>query len=187
MSFRAGIGFDVHRFKSGRPLVLGGVRIPHGRGLDGHSDADVLCHAVMDAMLGAVGDGDIGRHFPDRDPAWKNARSLDLVKVVRARLAKAGAQVVNVDTTLLAEAPRVAPHAEAMRRNLASALRLSPADVSIKATTMEGMGAIGRSEGIAAMAVAMVRVGVPPRRASIARGGSTRASGLRRRRGGTTH
>ena len=156
METRVGIGFDVHRFAAGRPLVLGGCPVPHRRGLEGHSDADVLCHAVMDALLGAVADGDIGRHFPDTDRRWKGARSVELLAQVAARLAKRRARIGNVDVTILAEEPRIAPHVAAMRANLGKAMGIAVGRVSIKATTMERMGTIGRREGIAAMAVATV-------------------------------
>jgi 2-C-methyl-D-erythritol 2,4-cyclodiphosphate synthase len=139
-------------------MVLGGVEIPYSRGLLGHSDADVLCHAIMDALLGAVGDGDIGMHFPDTDARWKGACSLDLLKAVGKIVAARGARVVHIDSTVLAESPRIAPHRYAMREALARALNLAPDRVSIKATTMEGMGAIGRKEGVVAMAVATVQV-----------------------------
>ncbi len=153
---RTGIGFDAHRLVSGRKLILGGVLFEHPLGLEGHSDADVLCHAVADALLGAVADGDIGRHFPDSDPQWKGADSLDLLARVRERLAARRARVVNVDAVVLAEDPRLAPQREAICANLARALQIRLDRVSVKATTMEGMGAVGRREGIAVMAVATV-------------------------------
>ena len=153
---RIGTGYDVHQFEAGRKLILGGVEIDHPRGLAGHSDADVLVHAVMDAILGALGLGDIGMHFPDTDPRWKDARSLDLMKAVRERLARKGATVVNVDATVIAEAPKLAPHRDAMRENLARALDVAPDAISVKFTTVEELGALGREEGIAAMAVAVV-------------------------------
>ena len=153
---RTGIGFDTHRLVEGRALTLGGVRIPHATGLLGHSDADVLTHAIMDALLGAVADGDIGKHFPDTDARWKDADSLDLLRQVIARLAARGWRVGNVDATVMAEAPRLAPHIADMRARLAEALGVTPEAVSVKATTVEGLGAIGRREGIAAMAVATV-------------------------------
>lgn len=158
MTIRTGIGFDVHRFKKGRALVLGGVKIACDRGLDGHSDADVLTHALMDALLGAVAADDIGVHFPDTDKRWKNADSVDLLRhVVRIIRAK-GACIVNVDATVLAEVPRLAPHRMEMRRRLAKAMDIDLDGVSVKATTMERLGAIGRKEGIAAMAVATVEM-----------------------------
>jgi 2-C-methyl-D-erythritol 2,4-cyclodiphosphate synthase len=139
-------------------MVLGGVEIPHSRGLLGHSDADVLCHAIMDALLGAVGDGDIGMHFPDTDARWKGACSLDLLKAVGEIVAARGVRIIHIDSTVLAESPRIAPHRDAMREAVARALSLAPDRVSIKATTMERMGAIGRKEGVVAMAVATVQV-----------------------------
>jgi 2-C-methyl-D-erythritol 2,4-cyclodiphosphate synthase len=153
---RTGIGYDIHRLVAGRPLILGGVEISHPMGLLGHSDADVLTHAIMDALLGAVADGDIGRHFPDSDPRWKGADSLALLRQVVARLAANGWRVGNVDATVLAEAPRLAPHIATIRARLAEALGVPVTAVSVKATTVEGLGAIGRREGIAAMAVATV-------------------------------
>jgi 2-C-methyl-D-erythritol 2,4-cyclodiphosphate synthase len=153
---RMGIGFDAHRLVEGRALILGGVRIPHATGLLGHSDADVLTHAIMDALLGAVADGDIGQHFPDSDPRWKDADSLALLRQVVSRLAARGWQVGNVDATVLAEAPKLAPHVGGMRTRLAGAMGVAVDAVSIKATTVEGMGAIGRREGISVMAVATV-------------------------------
>ena len=153
---RAGTGFDAHRFEQGRPLILGGVTIPHSAGLAGHSDADVLCHAIMDALLGAVADGDIGTHFPDTDAEWKGACSLELLKAVGGRLADAKATVGNVDATIIAEAPKMATHVEGMRENIAAALGIDRSRISVKATTVEGMGALGRGEGIAVMAAAIV-------------------------------
>ncbi|MDI6774632.1 MAG: 2-C-methyl-D-erythritol 2,4-cyclodiphosphate synthase [Verrucomicrobiota bacterium] len=155
---RAGMGFDIHRFRKGRPLVLGGVEIPHPAGLDGHSDADALCHAIMDALLGAVADGDIGRHFPNTDLRWRNARSLDMLRTVAGRLKRRGARIVNVDSMVLAEAPRLAQHVAGMRAKLAGAMGVPVDRVSVKATTLEGLGALGRREGLAAMAVATVAV-----------------------------
>ena len=153
---RTGLGYDAHRLVEGRRLVIGGVEIPHPKGLLGHSDADVLAHAVMDALLGAVADGDIGRHFPDSDPKWKDADSLALLRAVASRLASLGYAIVNTDATVVAEAPKLAPHVPAMRQRLAEAMGIDPSAVSVKATTVEGMGAIGRREGISAMAVATV-------------------------------
>ena len=156
MTLRAGIGYDIHRKADGRPLVLGGVRIEGERGLEGHSDADVLAHAVGDALLGAVGLGDLGRHFPPEDPQWKDASSLQLLGLIRAMLAGRGAAIVNVDVTVVAERPKLAPLREAMCVAVAQALKVGIGQVSIKATTNEGLGAVGRDEGIAAGAVAMV-------------------------------
>ena len=153
---RTGLGFDVHAFAEGDAVWLGGVRIPHTHKLEGHSDADVVLHALTDALLGAIGDGDIGQHFPPSDPQWKGAASLlfldDAVRRARAR----GGRVVNVDITVLAEAPRIGPHREAMQAVISRALGCGPRDVGIKATTTETLGFVGRREGIAAMAVATV-------------------------------
>jgi 2-C-methyl-D-erythritol 2,4-cyclodiphosphate synthase len=156
---RVGIGFDAHRFAEGRALVLGGVRIDHPRGLEGWSDADALLHAIADAILGAAALGDIGRHFPPTDPAWRDADSREILRAAVALAAREGWSVVNVDATVLAEAPRIAPHVEAMRRAIAEACGIDPGGVGVKATTMEGMGFVGREEGIAAMAVAMLSRG----------------------------
>lgn len=153
---RAGIGYDSHRFAEGRRLVLGGVEIPHGVGLEGHSDADAVAHAVTDALLGAAALGDIGTHFPPGDDAWRDADSIALLARAVALVRDAGLRPVNVDVTIVAEAPRLAPHASAMRERLATALGLEHGAVSVKATTNEGMGWIGRREGIAALAVAVV-------------------------------
>ncbi len=151
-----GIGYDVHQFAEGRPLVLGGVIIPHTHGLAGHSDADVLCHAIADAVLGAMGQPDIGYFFPPGDPACKDICSLRILEKCRALADEAGLKIVNVDSTLIVEAPRVLPHREAMRLNIGAALGIPPERVGIKATTNETMGFVGRREGIAAMAVAQV-------------------------------
>lgn len=155
---RTGIGYDSHRLVEGRPLVLGGVEIPHEHGLFGHSDADVLAHALCDALLGAVADGDIGQHFPDNDPQWKGADSMMLLGRVVERLSRTGWRVVNTDATLVAEAPRLLPHIPAMRARLAEVLGVDTSRVSIKAKTNEGMDAVGRREGISAMAVATVEL-----------------------------
>lgn len=152
--FKVGIGYDVHRFVEGRPLVLGGVVIPHSHGLDGHSDADVLIHAITDAIFGALGSGDIGVHFPNHDPQWKNARSILFLEKARDLLCQQHGAVTNVDATLIAETPKITPHIPAMRPILAAALSCDPRNITVKATTNEGMGFIGRGEGIAAMAVA---------------------------------
>jgi 2-C-methyl-D-erythritol 2,4-cyclodiphosphate synthase len=153
---RAGIGFDVHPLAAGRPLVLGGVTIPHVEGLTGHSDGDVLCHAIIDALLGAAGLGDIGELFPSEDERYAGARSLDLLRDVVARLSQAGLRVVNVDATVVAEAPKLSPYREAIRVSLAEALGIDASSVGVKATTTDGLGAIGRGEGIASMAVALL-------------------------------
>ncbi len=145
-----GIGYDSHRFASGRPLILGGVEIEHERGLDGHSDADVLTHAVIDALLGAAGAGDIGTLFPDDEERWRDADSIDLLRTV---VGMVGGRIVNIDATVVCEQPRLAPYRAEMERIIAAA---TSARVSVKATTNEGMGWIGRGEGIACMAVALV-------------------------------
>jgi 2-C-methyl-D-erythritol 2,4-cyclodiphosphate synthase len=151
-----GIGYDVHRFASGRPLILGGVEIPHSQGLDGHSDADVLAHAIADAVLGAVGELDIGHHFPNSDESIRGISSLEILRKVARLIKNAGGRIINVDATLIAEAPKIAPHVLKMRENLSSALEIPLARVGVKATTNERMGFLGRGEGIAAMAVASV-------------------------------
>jgi 2-C-methyl-D-erythritol 2,4-cyclodiphosphate synthase len=156
MSVRFGIGYDAHRLVADRRLVLGGVEIDHDLGLDGHSDADVLAHAVIDALLGAAGLGDIGGHFPDDDERWRDADSLDLVRRVKSLLDDEGLSVVHVDATVVAEAPKLAPHRDDMREQLSFALGIDPGAVNVKATRGEGMGFVGRSEGIAALAVATV-------------------------------
>lgn len=151
---RVGIGYDSHRFAEGRRLVLGGVVIPHARGLSGHSDADAVAHAITDALLGAAALGDIGAHFPPGDDAWRDADSLVLLARATELVRQAGFRPVNVDVTVICETPPIRPHVGAMRDTLAGALQLDPAAVSIKGKTNEGMGWIGRGEGIAAMAVA---------------------------------
>jgi len=156
VSVLVGIGYDSHPFADGRRLVLGGVEIPHDRGLAGHSDADVLTHAVIDALLGAASLGDIGEHFPDADERHRDADSLELLRRVVELLTSMGLAVGNVDATVIVEAPRIAPHRERMRASLADGLGVEPARVSVKATTAEGMGFIGRGEGAAALAVATV-------------------------------
>lgn len=151
---RTGIGYDSHRFADGRPLVLGGVTIEHERGLAGHSDADVLTHAVMDALLGAAGLGDIGEHFPDTDDRYRDADSIVLLREVVARVGAEGFAIANIDATVILEQPKLAPHREAIRARLAQALGLELPSVGIKATTGEGLGFVGRKEGAAALAVA---------------------------------
>jgi 2-C-methyl-D-erythritol 4-phosphate cytidylyltransferase/2-C-methyl-D-erythritol 2,4-cyclodiphosphate synthase len=155
-ALRVGAGYDLHRLVDGRPLMLGGVTIPHCRGLQGHSDADVLCHAITDAVLGAAGSGDIGRHFPDSDDRWRGASSLDLLRRAVAMAREAGFRVVNVDAVVVTEQPRLAPHVEAIVRSLAGALSADPSSVSVKGKTNEGVGEIGRGEAIAAHAVALL-------------------------------
>ena len=156
MKIRTGIGFDTHRLVEGRRLVLGGVGIPHGRGLLGHSDADALAHAAMDALLGAIAAGDIGHLFPDDDPAWAGADSLGLLRRVAALVRDRGWSIENLDATVMAARPKLAPHLGAMRERLAAAAGIPAADVSVKATTLERMGALGREEGIGALAIATV-------------------------------
>jgi len=153
---RVGIGYDSHRFAPGRRLVLGGVTIEHAFGLAGHSDADVVAHAVTDAILGAAGAGDIGQHFPPADERWQDVDSLGLLREAATIIAEENYQVVNVDVSVVCEAPRLGPHLAAMRDALAGALGIAPRLVSVKAKTNEGMGWIGRAEGIAAIAVALV-------------------------------
>lgn len=153
---KCGIGYDAHRLAPGRKLILGGVDIPHTSGLDGHSDADVICHAIADALLGAIGEHDIGHHFPNSDESIRGISSLEILRRVGSILEQTRAHVINIDATLIAEAPKIAAHISAMRENIASALRVDSSRIGIKATTNEGMGSIGRGEGMAAMAVASV-------------------------------
>jgi len=157
-AFRCGIGYDAHRLVSGRKLILGGVKIPHPRGLEGHSDADVLSHAVADAILGALGAGDIGKHFPNTEESIRGISSVEILRHAATIAAQKNARVVNVDATVLAEAPKISPHIAAMQEKIADALGVKANAISIKATTNEGLGAIGRSEGMAAIAVASVEV-----------------------------
>ncbi len=154
---RVGIGFDLHRLEIGRRLVLGGIELPWDMGLTGHSDADVICHALVDAVCGAAGLGDIGTLFPDTDPRYRDARSLDLLRETVDRCRQSGWVVENADVTLLAQAPRLAPYRDQMRRNLAEALRVLPAAVGLKATTTDHLGVVGRGEGLAAQAVVLLR------------------------------
>jgi len=155
---RCGIGYDVHRLAGGRKLILGGVEIAHARGLEGHSDADVLSHAIADALLGAIGAGDIGQHFPDTDESLRGVSSLNILRRVIELLVEKRARVVNIDATVLAEEPPIAPHVAAMRNAIADAIGTSPSNVSVKATTNEKLGAVGRGEGIAAIAIATVEL-----------------------------
>jgi len=157
-AFRCGIGYDAHCLVSGRKLILGGVEISHHRGLEGHSDADVLSHAIADAILGALGAGDIGRHFPNTDEAIRGISSIEILRHVATIAAQKNARVVNVDATLLAEAPKISPHIPAMQEKIAAALAIKADAISIKATTNEGLGAIGRGEGMSAIAVASVEL-----------------------------
>ena len=151
-----GIGYDIHRFAKGRRLVVGGVTIPAAQGLLGHSDADVLAHAVTDALLGAAGDGDIGMHFPDTDAVWKDADSVAMLGAVAARLRRRGLRALHADATVVAQTPKLAPYRETMRRNVARVLGVDRRHVNVKATTPEGLGALGRREGMAALAVVTV-------------------------------
>ena len=158
-TFRIGQGFDVHRFaapEDGRPLILMGIQVPHDRGLVGHSDADVMLHALMDALLGAAGLGDIGQHFPDTDAAYQGADSTKLLERVMAGLRERGWKVVNADVTLIGERPKLAPHRQAMRERIAPILGVAAEDLNVKATTTEKLGFTGRSEGLAAQAVVLI-------------------------------
>ncbi len=156
--FRIGQGYDVHRLVENRPLILGGVKIEYEKGLLGHSDADVLTHAVMDALLGAAALGDIGKMFPDTDERWRGADSLELAKAVAARLTSKGYRIVNVDSTVVAQAPKLAPHIDIMRENIATALGISTDCVSVKATTEEKLGFTGNGDGISAQAIALIEI-----------------------------
>jgi 2-C-methyl-D-erythritol 2,4-cyclodiphosphate synthase len=156
MTQRIGFGYDIHRLTAGRKLVLGGVVVPSEKGCDGHSDADVLLHAIADALLGAVGMGDIGRHFPNTDPRYKGISSVILLQHVAGLLSQHRWSVVNVDATVILEAPKIAPHVEAMRQTIARALSVTPAQISVKATTNEGLGSLGAGDGAAAHAVALI-------------------------------
>ena len=162
-SLRIGFGFDAHRFCApgdSRPLILGGIEIPDSRGLEGHSDADALTHAICDALLGAVGLGDIGKHFPDSDPQWKNARSVDLLAIVygKIRATNPRRKIVNIDATVVAQAPKIAPHEAAIKKSLSSVLQIGAEQINIKATTTERMGFAGRGEGIAACAAVLLSI-----------------------------
>lgn len=158
MSYRVGSGFDAHRLVPGRPLRLGGVDIPYDRGLEGHSDGDCLFHAVCDALLGAAGAGDMGEHFPSRDERWRGARSEVFGRETARLLEERGYEIVNVDATVIAQSPMLAPHLPAMAAALAAALGVGPERVSVKAKSSDGLGAVGRSEGVAALASALIRV-----------------------------
>jgi 2-C-methyl-D-erythritol 2,4-cyclodiphosphate synthase len=153
----AGIGWDSHRLAAGRPLILGGVTIPHDRGLEGHSDADVLTHAVIDALLGAAALGDIGQHFPDTDERYRDADSMQLLRAVVTMLAERGLKVAHVDTTVVIERPKLAGHRDAIRASLAEGLGVEASQVNVKASTGEGMGFVGREEGVAALAIATLQ------------------------------
>jgi 2-C-methyl-D-erythritol 2,4-cyclodiphosphate synthase len=154
---RIGTGYDVHRLVAGKKLIIGGVDIPFEKGLSGHSDADVLLHAICDALLGAAGLGDIGRHFPDTAPIYKDISSLMLLEEVRRQLAEAGYRVNNVDATIVAEKPKMAPYIPAMVTNIAAAIKVDRSTINVKATTTEGLGFAGRGEGMVAYAVALIR------------------------------
>ena len=153
---RIGQGFDAHALRAGRKLVLGGVTVPHDKGLEGHSDADALLHAVCDALIGAAALGDIGRHFPDSDPRYKDIDSRELLRATAALLAQNGWRVVNIDATVIAQAPRLAPHLPQMAANIAADLGVPASDVSVKAKTTDKLGFTGRGEGIAAQAIALI-------------------------------
>ena len=156
--YRIGNGYDVHRLVEGRKLILGGVNIPHSLGLDGHSDADVLCHALCDSLLGASGAGDLGKHFPDTDDQWKGVSSLVLLKKTGLIVAERGYQITNIDTTIVAQQPKIAPYIQAMTSNIADYLKIHSDQVNIKATTTENLGFTGREEGISAYAVVLLQV-----------------------------
>lgn len=162
LALRVGLGYDAHRFSRERPLVLGGVRLREENGLEGHSDADVLTHAVMDALLGAAGLEDIGHYFPDSDEAFAGADSMELLKVVAGLLAERGWRVANIDAVIICEEPKVAPHRAAMKTRIADVLNVEPSQVGLRGTTTEGMGFTGRGEGIAAQAVALLERDAPP-------------------------
>jgi 2-C-methyl-D-erythritol 2,4-cyclodiphosphate synthase len=154
---RIGQGFDVHKFETGRPLILGGVLIPHDKGLTGHSDADVLLHTITDAALGAIGEGDIGRHFPDTDSAFKDADSAVLLEKIWALVTERGYKLGNIDCTIIAEQPKMAPHIEVIQQRVAELLQAETSQVNVKATTTEKLGFTGRGEGIAAMATILLQ------------------------------
>ena len=154
---RVGIGYDVHRLVEGRDLILGGVKIPYEKGLLGHSNADVLLHAISDALLGAAALGDIGKHFPDTDPAYKGADSLKLLALVGEKLSEVGFSIVNIDSIIMAEKPKMAPHIETMRENIAKALFIDVANVAVKATTTEKLGFVGEGLGIASQSIALIQ------------------------------
>lgn len=153
---RIGQGFDVHRLEEGRPLIIGGIEIPYEKGLQGHSDADVLLHTITDACLGAIGEGDIGKHFPDTDPAFKDADSAELLSQVWKLVRERGYKLGNLDCTIMAEKPKMAPHIQEMRNNIASLLQAKVDQINVKATTTEKLGFTGRGEGIASLAVVLL-------------------------------
>jgi 2-C-methyl-D-erythritol 2,4-cyclodiphosphate synthase len=153
---RVGFGYDVHSLVEGRPLILGGIKIPYLYGLQGHSDADVLLHAISDALLGAIAEGDIGRHFPDTDPQYKNIRSTVLLKKVMTRVREKGVHILNIDATILAQKPKLSDHIPRMVKEIADVLEIETGRINVKATTSEGLGFVGRGEGISAYAVVLV-------------------------------
>ena len=155
---KIGIGYDVHKLVENRPLILGGVEIPFDKGLLGHSDADVLTHAIMDALLGAAAMGDIGKHFPDSDEQYRNVSSIELLKQVDGKLKASGFRVVNIDSIIIAERPKLAPYIDEMRENIKEALGVDLSSINIKATTTEGLGFVGKGKGIAAQAVALLKI-----------------------------
>ena len=155
---RCGIGYDIHRLAEGRKLILGGIEITYARGLEGHSDADVLSHAIADALLGAIGAGDIGQHFPNTDESIRGISSIEILKRVTELLAEKNARVVNIDATIIAEEPKIAPRVHVMRQKIADAVRVSESNVSVKATTNEKLGPVGLGEGMAAIAIATVEL-----------------------------
>jgi 2-C-methyl-D-erythritol 2,4-cyclodiphosphate synthase len=157
LSLRVGQGFDTHRLVAGRPLMLGGIEVPHGRGLEGHSDGDCVLHALCDALLGAAAAGDMGEHFPSRDPRWKGAPSRVFVEEVVGLVSARGYAIANVDVTVVAQEPVLAPHLVEMRQSVAGLLGLGPEEVSVKAKSTDGLGAVGRGEGIAALAVVLLQ------------------------------
>lgn len=183
LGHRVGLGYDVHPFaeaREGRPLVLGGVTIPHPRGLAGHSDADVLSHAVCDAILGALSTGDLGTHFPDTDPRYRGVSSLDLLRSCAAMAVEAGWRIMNMDTVLIAEEPRIAPFVAVIKERVAEAAGVSAGDVGIKGTRPEGLGALGRKEGIACQAIVLLASrGALPKLTSWIRGAAGRGPGAR--------
>jgi 2-C-methyl-D-erythritol 2,4-cyclodiphosphate synthase len=160
IALRVGHGFDAHRLVAGRPLRLGGIEVPHGRGLEGHSDGDCVLHAVCDALLGAAGEGDMGRHFPSKDPRWRGVASRVFLEEVRRLVHAAGYSLVNLDATIVAQEPVLAPHLEAMRIAIAGVLEVEPAQVCVKAKSADRLGALGRGEGIAALATVLLEKGV---------------------------
>jgi 2-C-methyl-D-erythritol 2,4-cyclodiphosphate synthase len=155
---RSGIGYDIHRLAEGRKLILAGIEIAYARGLEGHSDADVLSHAIADALLGAIGAGDIGQHFPNTDESIRGISSIEILKRVTELLLEKNAHVVNIDATIIAEEPKIAPHVHVMRQKIADAIGVSESDVSVKATTNEKLGPVGLGEGIAAIAIATIEI-----------------------------